>query len=131
MGRLFDVIKDPKTGETYTGSGIARMSLGDLSEEDVKGLRSGSVTDPPLSHVVALARAFGVEPSYLVDGYGEAALDGEIVEALRDDTTRAIARESAHLPDREKRLVLGIVRQFEGVPSPEGSGRGASSAEGR
>ncbi|MBA3792909.1 MAG: hypothetical protein H0X19_02070 [Rubrobacter sp.] len=89
------------------------------------------MTDPPLSHVVALARAFGVEPSYLVDGYGEAALDGEIVEALRDDTTRAIARESAHLPDRERRLVLGIVRQFEGVPSPEGSGRGASSAEGR
>ena len=46
------------------------MSLGDLTEEDVEGLRSGSVTDPPLSHVVAVARAFGVEPSYLVDGTG-------------------------------------------------------------
>jgi hypothetical protein len=39
------------------------MSLGDMTEEDVEGLRSGSVTDPPLSHVVAVARAFGVEPS--------------------------------------------------------------------
>jgi hypothetical protein len=55
--RLFDVIEDPKTGETYTSASIARMSLGDLTEEDVEGLRSGSVTDPSLTHVVALARA--------------------------------------------------------------------------
>ena len=68
---LFDAIRDPKTGEAYTGSKVARMSLGDLTEEDVEELRSGSVTDPPLNHVVALARAFGVESSYLMDGTGE------------------------------------------------------------
>jgi hypothetical protein len=127
--RLFDVIEDPKTGEASTSSKIARMSLGDLTEEDVEGLRSGSVTDPPLSHVVALARAFGVEPSYLVDGTGEEALDAEIVEALRDPTTSAIARDSARLPDRERKLVLGIVRQFEGARSPEGADRGAPSED--
>ena len=66
-----------------------------------------------MSHVIALARTFGVEPSYLVDGYREAVFDREMVEALGDDTTRAIARESAHLPGREKKLVLGIVRQFD------------------
>jgi len=33
--RLFDAIKDPKTGETYSNSKIARMSLGDLTEDDV------------------------------------------------------------------------------------------------
>jgi hypothetical protein len=76
--------------------------------------------------VIALARAFGVEPSYLVDGTGEAVLDREIVEALLDDTVRAIARESARLPDRESRLVLGIVRQFEGARSHEEADRGAS-----
>jgi hypothetical protein len=129
IGRLFDAIEDPKTGETYTSSRIARMSLGDLTEEDVEGLRSGSVTDPPLSHVVALARAFGVEPSYLVDGTGEEALDAAIVEALRDPTTSAIARDSARLPDRERKLVLGIVRQFEGARSPEGADRGAPSED--
>jgi hypothetical protein len=47
VGRLFDAIEDPKTEETYTSSGIARMSLGDLTEEDVEGLRSGSLSDPP------------------------------------------------------------------------------------
>ena len=129
--RLFDAIKNPKTGEEYTSSEIARMSLGDLAEEDVEGLRSGSIADPALSHVVALARAFGVESSYLVDGTGEAVLDREIVEALRDDSTRAIARQSARLRDRKKKLVLGIVWQFEGALSPEGTDRGASTADGR
>ena len=38
--RLFDAIKDPKTGETYTNFRIARMSLGDLGEEDVEGLNA-------------------------------------------------------------------------------------------
>ena len=126
--RLFGVIKNPKTGETYTSSKIARMSLGDLSEEDVEGLRSGSVGDPPLSHLLALARAFGIEPSYLVDGSAEAVPDAEIVEVLRDDTTKAIVRESARLPARERRLVLGIVRQFEGAGSREEDDFGRASS---
>jgi hypothetical protein len=108
------------------------MNLGDLTEEDVEGLRSGPVADPPLSHLLALARAFGVEPSYPVDGSGEGVLDAEIVEAMRDDTTRTIARESARLRDRERNLILGIVRQFEGAGSREGADLGGtSSAEGR
>jgi len=107
------------------------MSLGDLTEEDVEGLRSGSVANPPLSHLLALVRAFGVEPSYLVDGTGEAALDREILEALKDDTTRAIAREGARLPDRERNLVLGIVRQFEGAGSREGDDLGGAYSGGR
>ena len=103
IGRLFDVINDPRTGETYTSSGIARMSLGDLTEEDVEGLRSGSVSDPPLSHLLALARAFGVEPSYLVDGTGEALTGGEIARALSDNTIRQIALGCARLPAGGKR----------------------------
>jgi hypothetical protein len=111
IGRLFDAIKDPKTGEVFTSAGIARMSLGDLTEEDVEGLRSGSVADPPLGQVVALAGVFGVEPSYLLDR-GEVPLDGELVEALRDEAVREAAIEISRLPEREMRLVLGIVRQF-------------------
>jgi hypothetical protein len=34
---------------------------------------------------------FGVEPSYLVDRIDDSVLDREIVEALRDDTTRGRA----------------------------------------
>jgi hypothetical protein len=118
--------------QVYAPSGVGRQAQyggaeGDLTEKDVEGIRGGSIADLPLSHVIALASTFGVEPSYLVNGYAEAALDRETVETLRDDTTRAIARESAHLPDRERRLVLGIVRQFEGACSPEGDDRGVPS----
>jgi hypothetical protein len=35
------------------------------------------------------------------------------VQALRDEDVRDITRESSRLPDGERRLVLGIVRQFK------------------
>jgi transcriptional regulator with XRE-family HTH domain len=117
---LFEAIRNPASGEPYTNAEVARMTLGDLSEEDVEGVRTGSISDPTVGHVVALARVFGVEPSYLLDR-GEPSLDAELVEALRDDTVRAITREGARLSEKERRLVLGIVRQFG---SPDSAPRG-------
>ena len=87
------------------------MTLGDLAEEDVERIRTGAVSDPTVGQVAALAGVFGVEPSYLLDR-GEPLLDEELVKALQDEDVRAITRESSQLPDRERQLVLGIVRQF-------------------
>ena len=87
------------------------MTLGDLSEEDVEGIRTGTIADPTVGQVAALAGVFGVEPSYLLDR-GEPVFDAELVEALRDETVREATREISRLPERERRLVLGIVRQF-------------------
>jgi len=39
-------------------------------------------------------------------------LDEEAVEALRDETAGVILREVVRLPQRERRIVLGIPRQF-------------------
>jgi hypothetical protein len=39
-------------------------------------------------------------------------LDGELVEALRDVAVREATREISRLSEKERRLVLGIVRQF-------------------
>src|SRR5215211_3059489 len=64
---LFDVVGNPKTGEPYTNAEVARMTLGDLSEKDVEGIRTGSIGDPSVGQVAALAGVFGVEPSYLMD----------------------------------------------------------------
>ena len=94
------------------------MSLGDLTEEDVEGIRTGSVGDPNVSQVAALAGVFGVGSSYLLDR-GDPVFDVELVEALRDGTVREATREISRLPERERRLVLGIVRQFgAGETSP-------------
>ena len=70
------------------------------------------VGDPSVGQVAALASVFGVEPSYLLDYESSPLLDKEVVQALRDEDVRAITRESSRLPDRERQLVLGIVRQF-------------------
>src|SRR5215208_1458921 len=112
LEHLFEVVRNPKTGEPYTNAEVARMTLGDLSEEDVEGIRTGVIGDPTVGQVAALASVFGVEPSYLLDRGEPSLLDKELVHALRDEDVRDITRESSRLPDRERQLVLGIVRQF-------------------
>jgi hypothetical protein len=37
---------------------------------------------------------------------------------LRDETARAVLREVSRLPERERKIVLGIVRQFEKFKGP-------------
>ena len=65
-----------------------------------------------MGQVAALASVFGVEPSYLLDREEPPLLDEDLVQALRNEDVRDITRESSRLPDGERRLVLGIVRQF-------------------
>ena len=47
-----------------------------------------------------------------------ALLDEELVEALRDETARTVLREVIRLPERERKIALGIVRQFEKFKGP-------------
>jgi transcriptional regulator with XRE-family HTH domain len=113
LEHLFETMKDPKTGEPYTNAEVTRLSAGDLTEGDVEGIRSGAISDPSVGQVAALAAVFGVPPSYLLDrGKDPSVLDEEVLEALADEAAGAILRESARLPEREKRIVLGIVRQI-------------------
>jgi hypothetical protein len=111
LEHLFEVVRNPRTGEPYTSAEVARMTLGDLSEEEVERIRTGADSDPTVGQVAALVSVFGVEPSYLLDR-GEPLFDGEFVEALRNRTVREATREISRLPEKERRLVLGIVRQF-------------------
>jgi transcriptional regulator with XRE-family HTH domain len=121
LEHLFEVVRNPKTGEPYTNAEVARMTLGDLSEEDVERIRTGAVSDPTVGQVAALASVFGVEPSYLLDRGQPLLLDKELVQALRDEDVRDITRESSRLPDGERRIVLGIVRQFrDQMAAPSG-----------
>jgi transcriptional regulator with XRE-family HTH domain len=98
----------------------------------VSNLRKGRIENPGFEKLRAIAKAMnfppelwfedvedlgevsGVRPSWFVDGEDNLALlDEELVEALRDETTRAVLREVVRLPERDRRIVLGIVRQFE------------------
>jgi transcriptional regulator with XRE-family HTH domain len=39
LEHLFEVVRNPRTGGPYTNAEVARMTLGDLSEEDVEKIR--------------------------------------------------------------------------------------------
>jgi transcriptional regulator with XRE-family HTH domain len=115
VGHLFETIKHPRTGEPYTNAEVARMSVGVITEEEVEGIRTGKIADPTVAQVAALAGVFGVDTSYFVDrGTNPSVLDEETLDALSDETAAAILRESVRLPEREKRIVLGMVREFAG-----------------
>jgi DNA-directed RNA polymerase specialized sigma24 family protein len=75
-----------------------------------------------VGQVAALAAVFSVPASYLADRKGQPTLDAETPAALAEETVAAILRESARLPEREKRVVLGVERDFESQHDAE-SGR--------
>jgi len=114
LNHLFDAIKNERTGRPYTNVDVARMSLGDLTEEDVAGIRAGALKSPTIGQVVALADAFGVHPSYFLDPGKEPALLGEQeINALGDRRARAILNKSLGLSDREKDMVLDMIEHLD------------------
>jgi transcriptional regulator with XRE-family HTH domain len=100
----------------------------------VSNLRKGRIENPGFDKLRAIAKAMNfppelwfedvenlrdvsaVRPSWFVDGEDNLALlDEELLEALRDETARAVLREVIRLPERDRKIVLGIVRQFQGM----------------
>jgi hypothetical protein len=120
---LFAVLKNQRTGEPYTNAEVARSSAGDLAEEEVEGIRTGRIPDPSVRQVSAFADVFGIASSWFLDREERSALlDEEGLEALRDEVAGAIVREVIRLPERERSIVLGIVRLF-GEQRDESGGR--------
>jgi len=114
VSHLFEVVTSEGTGEPYTDAEVARLSFGDLTEEDVEAIRTGRRPDPSVDQIVALADVFGVHPSYFLDKTKNSPLlDREAMEIFRDETVSAIAHRSLHLPGRERQMILNIIRQFE------------------
>ena len=114
LNHLFEAIKNERTGEPYTNADVARTSLGDLTEEEVGEIRAGTLENPTVSQVIALAGAFGVHPSYFLETGKEPALLGEReISALGDRRARAILNESMGLSDQEKDMVLDMIQHLD------------------
>jgi transcriptional regulator with XRE-family HTH domain len=114
VSHLFEIMGKDGDGKPFTDAEVARLSFGDLTEEDVEAIRTGKQSNPPVSQIVALANVFAVHPSYFLDGTKHPPrLDSEAMEIFRDETVRAIAHKSLHLPGRERQIVLNIIKQFE------------------
>ena len=113
LDHLFGVVKNERTGAPHSSADVARMSLGDLTEDEVEGIRTGAFENPTISQVVALAQAFGVHPSYFFDAGAKPALLGEHeMSALADQKAREILNMSLGLSDREKDMVLDMIQHL-------------------
>ncbi len=118
-------------GSKWSGQDLDDATGGVVTRSYVSTLRKGRIENPGFEKLRAIAKAMnfppelwfedvekledvsGVRPSWFVDGEDNLALlDEDLVEALRDETARAIVRKVARLPERERKIVLGIVRQF-------------------
>jgi len=110
---LFEAIKNERTGEPYTDAEVARMSLGDLTEEEVEGIRTGRIGNPTVAQVLALSEVFGVDPSYFLDrGKEPPLLDEEALRALGDQRSRLLLHKSLGLSDGEKDMLIDMVERL-------------------
>ncbi len=119
-------------GSRWGGQNLHGATGSVVTRSYVSNLRKGRIENPGFDKLRAIAKAMnfppdlwfedvekledvsGIRPSWFVDGKDNLALlDEELVEALRDETARAVLRELSRLPERDRKLVLGIVRQFE------------------
>jgi hypothetical protein len=61
LEHLFEILRNPSSaGEPYTNAEVARITFGDLSEEDVQRIRTGALSDPSVGQIAALVRASSV-----------------------------------------------------------------------
>ena len=106
---------DEATGGVVTRSYVKQPAQGQDREPRLRQAPSdsqGMNFAPELwfEDVENLRDVSAVRPSWFVDGEDNLALlDEELLEALRDETARAVLREVIRLPERDRRIVLGIV----------------------
>jgi hypothetical protein len=121
-------------GGRWGGQDLHDATGGVVTRSYVTSLRKGRIENPGFEKLRAIARAMNFppelcfedvenvpdvssdRPSWFRDSEDNLALlDEELVEALRDETARAVLRQVARLPESERKIVLGIVRQFEEI----------------
>jgi transcriptional regulator with XRE-family HTH domain len=110
---LLDSYRHPD-GSRWTGQQIDEATDGLVTRSYFVNLRKGRINSPGHEKMAAIAKAMGFSPAAWFDETAgkEPTLDWGLAGALRDETIRETVREMSRLSKRERRLVLGIVRQF-------------------
>jgi hypothetical protein len=109
-------------GSRWTGQRLEEATDGLVARSYFVNLRKGRIESPGYEKMAAIAKAMGFPPQawFEESASEEPALDWGFVGVLRDETIRETVREMSRLPKRERRLVLGIVRQFGGPQERSG-----------
>jgi hypothetical protein len=131
---LLDSYRHPD-GSRWTGQQLDEATDGLVARSYFVNLRKGRIRSPGHEKMATIAKAMGFPPRawFDEDANQEPELDWGLAGALKDESIRDTVREMSRLSKRERRLVLGIVRQFAGAEragthpdSGESVNRGAS-----
>ena len=99
-------------GSQWTGQQLDEATDGFVARAYFTHLRKGRIESPGYEKMLAIAKAMGFPPAAWFEDGKKPALDSATVGLLKDETIRETAREMSRMSERERRLVLGIVRQF-------------------
>lgn len=114
LNDLFASISDERTGEALTNAEVARRTAGRVTEEELQSMRSGELENPTLQQLLALSKAFDVDPAYwLRRGEDRPLVDQEVVEALREEENRLILHRSLRLSKDQRDMLLVLMEQLQ------------------
>lgn len=118
---LMDISKNDVTGEPFKEEEVVRLSLGNLSLEEVRRMRSGELTNPTMSQLYALSDVFGVDVRYwLLEGDKVPALTSEDLEAINDDKSKMILNMMHGRSEGEKDMILTVIKQLDRLQGSNG-----------
>ena len=130
LARLFDTVHHEDSGP-YTPAEVAaaiNKAAGEkvISEVYVWQLKTGRRDNPTYKHVIALARFFGVSPTYFFpeSETERGTVPADVAVALQDDTVRDIALRAAGLSDRSLKAISDMVDSARALEEPAQSRRG-------
>lgn len=122
---LFRVVHPKGRGE-YTYREVAQAindaeSGTTISASYVWQLRRGEKDNPTIRHIEAIAKFFGVPPSYFLDDQAAADITSqlELLAAMRDNDVREVALRAADLSPAALKMIKNLIedtRRIEGVP---------------
>jgi hypothetical protein len=115
--KLLDSYRHPD-GSQWTGQQLDEATDGLVPRSYIVNLWKGRIRSLGYEKMAAIANAMGFPPAAWFEDGTDSALDWGLAGALRDEAVRDTVREMSRLSKRERRLVLGIVRQFKGPQTP-------------
>lgn len=118
FGRLLDLYRKPD-GSEWGGQDLKNATGGKVTRSYVANLKKGRIENPCLAKLEAISGAMDFPPALWFgnDEKDDRAPDDALLAVLGDDTMRAIIEETLRLGNKDKKLLLRMVRQIASPPN--------------
>lgn len=129
LNKLFDIMRrptQPVLSNAAAAEAIRAKTGVSISAAYLWQLRTGVKSNPTVAHLRAIARFFGVAPSYLIDPGIDPDIDAQLnlLEAMRDAGVRDLAVRASGLTPQALNSLAAIVdhaRHLERLPPVDGA----------